>query len=231
LIGALPALSRFWIRRNIPEPEEWETARTSSKGQQAWTGRSVQGRGVEDDGDDDPRLLRRAYKRSGRSSSGRRNSCRPAGYRKWTTQAKQGYTFSITALATLAAIGGNFVAAYFARRVGYRFAAALMFFRRDDWNGVGVWETASARRDVVLRADRTLLRARHLRLFPMYIPPLFPVLLRATGAGFCYNIGRVVAAGGTVVFGLMAKVGDYRLSLFLRRGFLYSRHRHCSSDS
>ena len=31
-------------------------------------------------------------------------------------------------------------------------------------------------------------------LFTMCLPPLFPTLLRTTGAGFCYNIGRVLAA-------------------------------------
>jgi hypothetical protein len=50
-------------------------------------------------------------------------------------------------------------------------------------------------------------------LFTMYLPPLFPTLLRTTGAGFCYNIGRVVAAAGTVFFGLFANVGDFRLPL------------------
>ncbi len=57
-------------------------------------------------------------------------------------------------------------------------------------------------------------------LFTMYLPPLFPTLLRTTGAGFCYNIGRIVAAFGTVFFGLFAKVGDYRLVLFYA-GFLF----------
>ena len=47
----------------------------------------------------------------------------------------------------------------------------------------------------------------------MYLPPLFPVLLRTTGAGFCYNIGRLAAAVGTVIFGLFSKVGDYRIAL------------------
>jgi hypothetical protein len=51
-------------------------------------------------------------------------------------------------------------------------------------------------------------------LFTMCLPPLFPTLLRTTGAGFCYNIGRIFAAAGTVFFGLFAKVGDYRLCLF-----------------
>jgi hypothetical protein len=44
-------------------------------------------------------------------------------------------------------------------------------------------------------------------LFTMCLPPLFPTLLRTTGAGFCYNIGRLFAAAGTIVFGLFAKVG------------------------
>jgi len=51
-------------------------------------------------------------------------------------------------------------------------------------------------------------------LFTMYLPPLFPVLLRTTGAGFCFNIGRIAAAAGTVVFGLFATVNDYRIVLF-----------------
>src|SRR5262249_14412386 len=56
-------------------------------------------------------------------------------------------------------------------------------------------------------------------LFTMYMPPLFPTLLRTTGAGFCYNIGRIVAGLGTVVFGIVS-VGDYRLAL-LYAGFLF----------
>jgi hypothetical protein len=50
-------------------------------------------------------------------------------------------------------------------------------------------------------------------LFTMYLPPLFPTLLRTTGAGFCFNIGRVAAAIGTVIFGLYLQVGDFRKAL------------------
>jgi hypothetical protein len=50
-------------------------------------------------------------------------------------------------------------------------------------------------------------------LFTMYLPPLFPVLLRTTGAGFCYNIGRLAAAAASVIFGWAAPVGDFRLAL------------------
>ncbi len=37
--------------------------------------------------------------------------------------------------------------------------------------------------------------------FSFYLPELFPARLRATGAGFCYNIGRVFAAAGPVLVG------------------------------
>jgi hypothetical protein len=57
-------------------------------------------------------------------------------------------------------------------------------------------------------------------LFTMYMPPLFPTLLRTTGAGFCYNFGRLAAAAGTVFFGLFAQVDDFRLALFYA-GFLF----------
>src|SRR5882757_9973808 len=50
-------------------------------------------------------------------------------------------------------------------------------------------------------------------LFTMYLPPLFPTLLRTTGAGFCYNVGRIAAAAGTVFFGLFSSVGDFRHAL------------------
>jgi hypothetical protein len=57
-------------------------------------------------------------------------------------------------------------------------------------------------------------------LFTMYLPPLFPTLLRTTGAGFCYNIGRITAAAGTIFFGLFSTFGDHRSALFYA-GFLF----------
>ncbi len=43
--------------------------------------------------------------------------------------------------------------------------------------------------------------------FTFYLPELFPTRLRGTGAGFCYNIGRVVAATGPYVVGTVAAAG------------------------
>jgi MFS family permease len=44
-------------------------------------------------------------------------------------------------------------------------------------------------------------------VFPFYLPELFPTRLRATGAGFCYNAGRFVAAAGPWLVGAIAVQG------------------------
>jgi MFS family permease len=43
--------------------------------------------------------------------------------------------------------------------------------------------------------------------FTYYLPELFPTRLRGTGAGFCYNIGRLLAAVGPFVVGSIAARG------------------------
>jgi MFS family permease len=43
--------------------------------------------------------------------------------------------------------------------------------------------------------------------FTYYLPELYPTRLRATGSGFCYNSGRIVAAIGPFVVGWVASLG------------------------
>lgn len=46
--------------------------------------------------------------------------------------------------------------------------------------------------------------------FPLYLPELYPTRLRATGAGFCFNVGRVVASLGPFLTGwLVATLGTF----------------------
>jgi MFS family permease len=46
--------------------------------------------------------------------------------------------------------------------------------------------------------------------FPIYLPEIFPTRMRATGAGFCFNAGRVLAAGGPFLTGfLVARFGTF----------------------
>lgn len=46
--------------------------------------------------------------------------------------------------------------------------------------------------------------------FPVYLPELFPTRMRATGAGFCFNAGRVLAASGPFLTGyLIVQLGTF----------------------
>ncbi len=43
--------------------------------------------------------------------------------------------------------------------------------------------------------------------FTYYLPELFPTRLRATGSGFCYNIGRIVTSVGPFAIGVIVSQG------------------------
>jgi MFS family permease len=48
---------------------------------------------------------------------------------------------------------------------------------------------------------------------PLYLPELFPTRLRATGEGFCFNVGRVVSAAGVLVTGQLVNLFEGRYNL------------------
>lgn len=57
--------------------------------------------------------------------------------------------------------------------------------------------------------------------FTYYLPELFPTRLRGTGSGFCYNIGRVVAAIGPFLVGYIATQGtNSAVSVLFYVGFV-----------
>ncbi len=121
----------------------------------------------------------------------------------------------------IASIAGNFLAAWLARRLTYRRAIAglcLAYFVAiiatycvpRGYNSPGLWAGLAA----------IGLCQGIFGLFTMYLPPLFPTLLRSTGAGFGYNFGRIAAGIGTVLFGLSTHVGDFRMTI-VYAGFLF----------
>jgi MFS family permease len=109
-------------------------------------------------------------------------------------------------------IVGNFLASALAKWIGYRRAIALLSLGY----GLSLLITYAVPRDhhaLYYGYIGMALCQGIFALFTMYLPPLFPTLLRTTGAGFCYNFGRIAAGLGTVFFGLFANVGDYRIAL------------------
>jgi len=55
--------------------------------------------------------------------------------------------------------------------------------------------------------------------FTYYLPELYPTRLRATGSGFCYNSGRIVAAIGPFVVGSVAAMGADALATAMQMLF------------
>jgi MFS family permease len=55
--------------------------------------------------------------------------------------------------------------------------------------------------------------------FTYYLPELFPTRLRGTGAGFCYNVGRFIAAAGPFLVGTVAARGANSLQTAMQALF------------
>jgi MFS family permease len=212
LVGVLPALLVLWIRRSVPEPEEWHAARSQAS-------------------DAAPRfsdLFRGAVLRTTLLTLvvcalsltahwaflfwNLQHLRNLPDISDWTASRKDHLVSQVTWLVMLASIAGNFLAGFIARWLRYRTAIAglcLAYF-------LSMFSTYCVPRDhEALWYGFAAIGLCHgvFALFTMYLPPLFPTLLRTTGAGFCYNFGRIVAGLGTVFFGLFSKVGDHRLAL------------------
>ena len=121
-----------------------------------------------------------------------------------------------TSLAMMIFVGigavGNFAAAAIARRVGYRRAIAVgcvLYFALV----AGVYTWLPAWQNLLFWFGMIGMCQGIFGLFTMYLPSLFPTLLRTTGAGFCYNIGRIAAALATVLFGTLNKPGDFQAAI------------------
>jgi MFS family permease len=212
LVGILPALMVFWIRRAVPEPDEWHRAKAEARYQPP----------VSDlfRGDVLPITVKTILVCSLTLTAwwafqfwNQQHLRNLPELAPWTVQQREQLVSKSFFIVIAPAIVGNFLAGWLASLFGFRRAIALMclgFFTSfmgayavpRDYNAIIVWLALIG------------VFSGVFGLFTMYLPPLFPTLLRTTGAGFCYNIGRIAAAFGTVFFGLFSQVGDFRVALF-----------------
>ena len=211
LVGVLPALIVLWIRRAVPETEEWHAARAGSEkppgltdlfrgkvAKTTWIVLTICGLSLTAHWTFmfwQQKYIRDLPEIRDLSSAGQNRA-------------------AVIALMVLMAgsILGNYAAAAVARAVGYRKAVVSFCLIYGVVMGLTFLE-ARTHSTVLIGFFFIGLCQGVFGLFTMCLPPLFPTLLRTTGAGFCYNIGRLIAAGGTVFFGLFTKVGDVRQAL------------------
>ncbi|HWX21409.1 MAG TPA: MFS transporter [Candidatus Binatia bacterium] len=219
LVGILPALLVLWIRRAVPEPEEWCLAKAQAHNHEPGV-RELFGPEVR-------RITLSVVLVCAISLTAHwafmfwypqhlRNLPEVL---NWSDAQKNRLVDAGMFLVIGSSILGNFFAGWVSRSIGYRVTIASIFL---------LYFCAMFGAYYLARNHQALLAWFPLigfcqgafALFTMYLPPLFPTLLRTTGAGFCYNIGRITAAFGTVFFGLFSKVGDHRAALFYA-GFLF----------
>jgi predicted MFS family arabinose efflux permease len=205
LFGVVPALITLWIRRAVPETDEWSAAKektarprirdlfVSGQASVTWRVLLICAMGL---------TAHWAFM-FWQQSFIRQHDAVAA------LDAAARNRAANTALAVIvgSSIAGNFLASFLATRMGYGRAMASMAAL------YGVFMAACFSTAWSYGATLTWFALIGVcqglfGLFTMCLPPLFPTLLRTTGAGFCYNIGRLAAAGGTVFFGLFNKVGE-----------------------
>jgi MFS family permease len=211
LVGILPALLTLWIRKAVPETEEWEQARKTSAPPRI---RDLFGPAVSG-------VTWRVLVICAVSLTAhwafmfwQQSLIRALPEVRDLTGPEQTHAVVVALMyIMIGSIIGNYLAGALAWFMGYRKAITLMLLAYAFCMLAAFSQTWT--HDQMLNWYALIgLCQGVFGLFTMCLPPLFPTLLRTTGAGFCYNIGRIVAAAGTVMFKLYVPVGDYRQALY-----------------
>ena len=208
LVGLAPALITLWIRRAVPEPEEWHTAQRDQTGPRPGIA-ALFARGLQ--GTTWRALLICALGLTAHWAFmfWQQKFIRThAEISVLDKNAQNAAVAWVLALIVGSSIAGNFISSWLAVRWGYAKALASMAALY----GVAMWSCFyfTWSYSAVLWWFALIGMCQGLfGLFTMCLPPLFPTLLRTTGAGFCYNFGRLAAAAGTVFFGIFNSPANY----------------------
>lgn len=202
LVGVLPAFVVLWIRRNVPEPEQWKHAAASGPTPPLSALFA-------------PGLRRTTLLTMGLTSValttvwsflyfsaqmvtqiGRRDGL--------STPQISDLLAQVIIVNMLVNIVANFAATYLARAVGARWAFFLLMLGALASLLIGFWSVPTRENLLLVTSLQAFFGLGLFGIFPLYIPPLFPTLLRTMGAGVTYNIGRLISAAGTFTGGAIA---------------------------
>ncbi len=197
LIGVLPALLVLWVRMSIKEPEAWQSARLVKRdslgsfrellGNSRWRMRAIMGAllamvglatfwGVVVAGQDIAAHFLKA-----------------AGDENWSNKSKIAFGFIQTAGAGVGMLAFGPLSAWW----GCKRTFLLMHLMALALTPVVCWLPSYVGSYglllVLLPLFGFFAQGMHAG-YAAYFPALFPTHLRATGAGFCFNSGRLLAA-------------------------------------
>ena len=197
LLGVVPAVLVLWVRLSIREPESWQQARQTRSGQlgsyrdllgdPVWRPRAIFGAllamvglatfwGVVVAGQD---IARDLLERAGDPNA--------------SSKAKIAFGFIQTAGAGAGMLAFGPIAA----RIGCRATFAMMHIVAAVMTPLVCWLPSAVGGYqlllVLLPIFAFFAQGIHAG-YAVYFPTLFPTHLRATGSGFCFNTGRILAA-------------------------------------
>jgi MFS family permease len=218
LIGVLPAFFTLWIRRQVPESPAWEGAKSAPTPPMLELFK--------------PPVLKTTLMTLGLAGVSLTSVWAllffstqvivhlPEGA-KLAPAAQASIVRQVTITYCLWNIAGNFFGSALAFKFGYRFAFTVLFLMSFLSYVVGFGSVGSLGSVTLWLSIAFFFSSGVFALFPLYVPPLFPVLLRTTGSGLTYNAGRLTAAVGTIIGGsLAASAGGPHLAIWYA-GFLY----------
>jgi MFS family permease len=239
LIGILPGFLIVFIQFKLKEPEKWRlavaksgTKRAGSYGEllgSQWRSRALFGLllalagviglwGIGFFSYDlqrvvaEPQYIAEAVEQGLATQAQADTNKLPPAAEKYINGQKS-YWAGITSLVqNAAAFFGIFAFSWITASAGRRPAFAL-FFVLAGLSTAYVFLNLETRSDIFWMVP--MMGFFQLALFggyAIYFPELFPTRLRSTGTSFCYNVGRLIAASGPAVLGLLlspAVFGSY----------------------
>ena len=207
LAGVVPALLVFWVRAGMRDPESWQAARQRAAED------STRRLGHFTDLFSAPALARRTLLATALATIGLATFW-GANVRGKDVVARIAPDLEFVAmlLTTLGGGAGLLTFAPLSQRIGRRPAFGL--FHVGGFALVAaVWFLADSLTPLllVLPVFGFFTLGMHAG-YAVYFPELFPTRLRGTGAGFCFNVARVLAGPVLLGFGLLQKA-PFGLSL------------------
>lgn len=220
LIGTAPALLTVWLRAGVPESPRWTEQRASAQDPVSWRELFGKGRamttwcaalmmtclifGLWSSTFWIPTLVSTWQRSLGQSAASAQYLGSLSGF--------------IMSLGTLAGCGGMpWIVRWFATR---RRAAAFFFI------GAAMCNVFAYGIVVLMLKNLTLFMwmlpllgfftSGVFSLYTIWLPEMFPTMLRALGSGFAFSFGRIVGAvGPTLVGALAAAFGSYPFAITL----------------